>query len=82
MVIAIVYVDTSTGVGGDALFWEFAKTEDEAQIKARAHLPLVRARFGAVGYRILDRAGSPIAAGPGVHDFPSPTLHREHFLPM
>ncbi len=82
MAIAIVYVDTSTGVGGDPLFWEFAKTEDEALIKARAHLPLVRARFGALGYRILDRAGSQIAVGPGVDDYQCPTLHREVRLPM
>ena len=66
MYFAIEYVDTLTGIEGEALSWEFSKTEDEAYVKARAHLPLVKARFGAQGYRILCPAGLIIACGPGV----------------
>ena len=65
MYYIIEYVDTFTGVAGEALSWEFAKTEDEASIKARAHLLLFKARFGAQGYRILCPEGSLIACGPG-----------------
>jgi hypothetical protein len=65
MYYLIEYVDTSTGVAGEALSWEFAKSEDEACIKARAHLLLFKARFGAQGYRILCPEGSLIACGPG-----------------
>jgi hypothetical protein len=82
MVYTVAFVDTSTGVGGDALVWEFAKTEDEALIKARAHLPLVRARYGAVGYCVLDGAGSLIAAGPGMHEHPCPKRIRQNHPPM
>lgn len=65
MYYIIEYVDTFTGVAGEALSWEFAKTEDEACIKARAHFLLFKARFGAQGYRILCPEGSLIACGPG-----------------
>ena len=65
MYYIVEYVDTFTGVAGEALSWEFAKTEDEASIKARAHLLLFKARFGAQGYRILCPEGSLIACGPG-----------------
>ena len=64
MYFIIEYVDTVTGIEGEALSWEFAKTEGEATIKARAHLLLFKARFGAQGYRILSPAGSLIACGP------------------
>ena len=66
MYFTIEYVDTFTGIEGEAISWEFAKTEDEAFIKARAHLLLFKARFGAQGYRILCPRGSVIACGPGV----------------
>jgi hypothetical protein len=36
MYFVIEYVDTVTGIKGEALSWEFAKTEDDATIKARA----------------------------------------------
>ena len=66
MYFAIEYVDSLTGMEGQVLSWEFAKTEDEATIKARAHLLLIKARFGAQGYRILSPAGLLLACGPGV----------------
>ncbi len=65
MYYTIEYVDTLTGMEGQALSWEFAKTEDEAAIKARAHLLLFKARFGAQGYRIISPAGLLLACGPG-----------------
>ena len=68
MYFIIVYVDAVTGIEGEALSWEFAKTEGEATIKARAHLLLFKARFGAQGYRILSPAGSLIAYGPGAQE--------------
>jgi CheY-like chemotaxis protein len=68
MLFVIEYVDTLTGVGGEALSWEFAKSEHEAIIKARAHLLLFKARFCAQGYRILDPAGRLVARGPGVFE--------------
>ena len=68
MYFIIEYVDTVAGIEGEALTWEFAKTEGEATIKARAHLLLFKARFGAQGYRILSPAGSLIAYGPGAQD--------------
>jgi CheY-like chemotaxis protein len=68
MYFIIEYVDTVTGIEGEALSWEFAKTEGEATIKARAHLLLFKARFGAQGYRILSPAGSLIACGPGARE--------------
>ena len=64
MYFIIEYVDTVTGIEGEALSWEFAKTEDEATIKARAHFLLFKARFGAQGYRILSPAGLLLACGP------------------
>ena len=70
MVFTIEYVDTATGIDGEALSWEFAKTEDEAHIKARAHLLLYKVRCGAQGYRILCSAGSVIACGPGLPEEP------------
>ena len=68
MYFIIEYVDTVTGIEGEALSWEFAKTEGEATIKARAHLILFKAQFGAQGYRILSPAGSLVACGPGAQD--------------
>lgn len=73
MYFIIEYVDTVTGIEGEALSWEFAKTEDDATIKARAHFLLFKARFGAQGYRILSPAGVLLACGPAapesdVHD--------------
>ncbi len=68
MYFIIEYVDNVTGIEGEALSWEFAKTEGEAIIKARAHLLLFKARFGAQGYRILSPAGSLTAYGPGAHE--------------
>jgi hypothetical protein len=65
MYFVIEYVDTYTG-DGEALAWEFAKTDDEATIKARAHFLLFKARFAAQGYRILSPTGSLIACGPAV----------------
>jgi len=64
----IEYVDTVTGIVGEVLSWEFAKTEGEATVKAKAHLLLFKARFGVQGYRILSPAGSLIAYGPGTHE--------------
>ena len=64
MYFIIEYVDTVTGTEGEALSWEFAKTEDEAAIKARAHLLLFKARCGAQGYRVLSPAGLLLACGP------------------
>lgn len=68
MYFIIEYVDNVTGIEGEALSWEFAKTEGEATVKARAHLLLFKARFGAQGYRILSPAGSLIACGPDARD--------------
>jgi hypothetical protein len=68
MYFIVEYVDTATGIEGEALSWEFAKTEAEATIKARAHLLLFKARFGVQGYRILSPAGSLIAYGPSAQD--------------
>ena len=68
MYFIIEYVDTVTGIGGEALSWEFAKTEGEATIKARAHLLIFKARFGVQGYRILSPAGSLLAYGPGAQE--------------
>ena len=53
MYFVIEYLDAFTGTGGEALSWEFAKTEEEARFKAKAHLLLFKARYGAQGYRIL-----------------------------
>jgi hypothetical protein len=64
MYFIIEYVDTVTGIEGEALSWEFAKTEGEATIKARAHFLLFKARFGAQGYRILSPAGLLLVCGP------------------
>ena len=72
MYFTIEYVDTLTGNGGECLAWEFAKSEDEAGIKARAHFLLFKARFGAQGYRILSPSGSLIACGPGVAEYRAP----------
>ena len=73
-------VDAWTG-GGEALSWEFAKTENKATIKARAHLLLFKARFAAQGYRILSPAGIVIEYGPAV---PEPdagyTIAKKGFL--
>ncbi len=63
MYFIIEYVDTCDGAG-EALAWEFAKTDDEATIKARAHFLLFKDRFAAQGYRILSPAGLAIACGP------------------
>lgn len=68
MLFVVEYVDTLTGIGGEALSWEFAKSEHEAIIKARAHLLLFKARFCAQGYRILDPGGRLVARGPGVFE--------------
>ncbi len=65
MYFVIEYVDTWTGAG-DPVLWEFAKTESEATIKARAHLIFFKARFAAQGYRILNTAGAVIDCGPAV----------------
>ena len=64
MYFIIEYVETVTGIEGEALSWEFAKTADEATIQARAHFLLFKARFGAQGYRILSPVGLPLACGP------------------
>ena len=66
MVYVIEYVDASAEAGGNPLSWEFAKTEDEAIVKARAHFLLFKARFSAQGYRILSPAGHLLASGPGL----------------
>ena len=66
MYFVIEYVDTVTGIEGEALSWEFAKTADEATIKARAHFLLFKARFGAQGHGILSPAGLLLVCGPAV----------------
>ncbi len=63
MYFIIEYVDSYTGAG-EAVAWEFAKTNDEAIIKARAHLIPFKARFAAQGYRIVSPAGSVVERGP------------------
>ncbi|HWJ18876.1 MAG TPA: hypothetical protein VNR65_09140 [Geobacterales bacterium] len=68
MYFIIEYVDTATGIEGEPLSWEFAKTEGEATIKARAHLLLFKTRCGAQGYRILSPAGALVAYGPGAQE--------------
>ena len=85
MYFVIEYVDTVTGIEGEALSWEFAKTADEATIKARAHFLLFKARFGAQGYRILSPAGLLLVSGPAApeldaHDSVAiePLLKRDH----
>jgi hypothetical protein len=65
MYFTIEYVDTFTGWRGEVLSWEFARTEEDALTKAKAHLLLFKDRLGAQGYRILCPAGSLIACGPG-----------------
>ena len=77
MYFVIEYVDTVTGTEGEALSWEFAKTEDEATIKARAHFLLFKARFGAQGYRVLSPAGLLLACGPAA---PQPALELKAIL--
>ena len=84
-VLLIEYVDTVTGIEGEALSWEFAKTADEATIKARAHFLLFKARFGAQGYRILSPTGLLLVSGPeapelDAHDSVAnePLLKRDH----
>ena len=49
MYFIIEYVDTVTGIEGEALSWEFAKTEDEATIKARAHFLLFQGSIWSAG---------------------------------
>lgn len=68
MVFIIEYVDAPAEAGGEALSWEFAKTEDEAIVKARAHFLLFKARFSAQAYRILSPAGRLVASGPGLFE--------------
>jgi len=67
MYFIIEYVDAFTGLREDATFWEFARTKDEALLKAASHLPIVRAKFGAQGYRILGPDGSYVAVLPGLY---------------
>ena len=78
MYFVIEYVDTFTGTEGEALSWEFARTEDEARIKARAHLLLFKERYGAQGYRILSPQGSPVAFGPGLGEGARATVRRKN----
>ena len=68
-----------TGDGG-ALAWEFATTDAEATIKARAHFLLFKARFAAQGYRILSPTGSLIAYGPTVLERGTGDTVREKLL--
>ena len=76
MYFIIEYVDTVTGIEGEALSWEFAKTEGAATIKARAHFLLFKARFGAQGYRILSPAGLLLACGPAAPKLDPPPRPR------
>ena len=68
MVFVIEYIDAPVEAGGDPLSWEFAKTEDEAIVKARAHFLLFKARFSAQGYRILSPSGRLVGYGPGMFE--------------
>lgn len=78
MYFVIEYLDAFTGTGGEALSWEFAKTEEEARFKAKAHLLLFKARYGAQGYRILSPEGSSIACGPGLGEATRLTVFRKN----
>ncbi len=77
MYFIIEYVDAFTGLREDAVYWEFARTQDEACIKAASHLPLVRAKFGAHGYRIIAPDGSFVTVRPGLyHETTVETLEK------
>ena len=71
MYFIIEYIDAFTGLREDAVFWEFARTQDEACLKAASHLPIVRAKFAAHGYRIIAPNGAYVAMQPGLY-------HDEH----
>ena len=79
MYFVIEYVDTFTGAEGEPVCWEFAKTEGEARIKAKAHFLLVKVRHGAQGYRILSPEGSPIAYGPGSPEATCVTMRKDDY---
>jgi hypothetical protein len=62
----IEYVAMPIGLEPPALFSELAlgSTAEEAKDQADTHLPAVMAKYGARGYRILDRNKQRVAIGP------------------
>lgn len=62
----IEYVATPVDAGPPALFSELAlgSTPEEAKDQADTHLPAMRAKYGARGYRIIDKNKQRVAIGP------------------
>jgi hypothetical protein len=62
----IEYVASPIGVEHPALFDELAlgSTVEEAKDQADTHLPAMKAKYGAHGYRIIDRDKRHVAFGP------------------
>ena len=62
----IEYVTTPIGPEPPALFSELAlgSTPEEAKDQADTHLPAMIAKYGARGYRIIDKNKNRVAIGP------------------
>ncbi len=62
----IEYVASPIGVEPPTLFDELAlgSTLEEAKDQADTHLPAMKAKYGARGYRIFDKNKHRVAIGP------------------
>jgi len=62
----IEYIATPKGSAQPTLFDELAlgSTPEEAKDQADTHLPLMMEKYGAKGYRIIDREKRCIGIGP------------------
>ena len=62
----IEYVATPVGLEPPVLYSELAlgSTTEEAKDQADIHLPAMTAKYGARGYRILDKNKHRVAIGP------------------
>ena len=62
----IEYVATPIGLAKPVLYSELAlgSTMEEAKDQADTHLPKMTAKYGARGYRIIDKNKQRVAAGP------------------
>lgn len=62
----IEYVASPIGVEHPVLFDELAlgSTPEEAKDQADTHLPAMKAKYGARGYRIFDKNKQRVATGP------------------
>ncbi|MES1179671.1 MAG: hypothetical protein ABUL43_00585 [Hyphomicrobium sp.] len=62
----IEYIASPVGRDHPALFDELAlgSTVEEAKDQADTHLPAMKAKYGAQGYRIFDKNKQRVAVGP------------------